>query len=669
MEPKQDSLQSQFQDALWRLDVAERALTDARSQLTGLLPQVRNLPAGRGETPAEAAEAAAANATAAPLEPQPLAQPHQPAQAEQAAEQPAPAKRPAPPQGVPQARPQGQPQRPAQAAPKEHKEKEDSLLIKAVAVGGGLITLAGVAFFVVLAVQIGLLGPTMRVILAYVAAAGFGYAAYRYRTTAPPAGATALLATSSYVALLTTFLTTKYMGWWPVSFGAVLLALFYALYLWAGDKLQKFSFSPTTQLWLGLGAGVAAVNYPLYLNKALTNVLILAVPLIALAGSALLKFAHRDAFRAATGIVVVLSFMQVFRSHTDLLRLSFVALAAVLSILLVAVVLYFPTGEVKAPGHMVAGLAAPALLLAYANYHANTTSGIRGYWDSWYEWLPVLWIPVLALATIVALTWSHPRRDYIFQPALGGLGLALADASFDTRLAFPSLVAAVLLAVFLAVFYLVLPRLHPINGVIWAYATFVLVDKLLQGVLSEPEKLLGLHTFIQAILLGIFVAAVYATRRVPASTSRPFLAGVVVLGLVLSMLTVVGVVAYLVGLIDWKAGHTTAFYGAHALVSFAWMFLGARILLRYREHTGLGVLLTVAAMVKLVFFDMAMIDGFFRAMAFFASGVVLLAIAVKRSRTPELADAALPEPGRADQDHGTGEVIAGPQAGNGVRPE
>ncbi|MCQ9336136.1 DUF2339 domain-containing protein [Corynebacterium phoceense] len=87
--------------------------------------------------------------------------------------------------------------------PRTPRDRE-STLIKAVAIGGGVITLAGVAFLVAVAIQAGVLGPAGRVILAYIVSAALLAAAHRFRAKAPAASVTALLATGLYTALATT---------------------------------------------------------------------------------------------------------------------------------------------------------------------------------------------------------------------------------------------------------------------------------------------------------------------------------------------------------------------------------------------------------------------------------------------------------------------------------
>ena len=75
----------------------------------------------------------------------------------------------------------------------------------------------------------------------------------------------------------------------------------------------------------------------------------------------------------------------------------------------------------------------------------------------------------------------------------------------------------------------------------------------------------------------------------------------------------------------------------HALVSILWMVLAAWILLAApalsdRASLGAGMVLAVAAVVKLVFFDLGTLEGLPRALAFLISGIALLAIAALRTR-------------------------------------
>lgn len=172
MNPNQELLR----DALRRLDIAEQALSDARASLRDFERQTAGVP-----------------------EMQPISTPPQQAPA------PPPVKQPAQPAAQPQphAVPPPYPwQAPRPRAPRDREKT----LISAVAIGGTVITLAGVAFLVGLAIQAGLLGPVGRVVLAYIVAAALLGAGWWFRDKAAPAGVTALVATSLFAALATTFL-------------------------------------------------------------------------------------------------------------------------------------------------------------------------------------------------------------------------------------------------------------------------------------------------------------------------------------------------------------------------------------------------------------------------------------------------------------------------------
>lgn len=137
-------------------------------------------------------------------------------------------------------------------APREPREprepwwRNEKAIIKIIAIFGGLITAAGIAFFVAVAIQSGLIGPAGRVVLAYLLAAVLAVAAVRaHRRQAPPAGVTALIATSLAAAHLTTMSMSYLLDWIPVAATLVIMLPFAAVGLYGA----RWTKSSATAAW------------------------------------------------------------------------------------------------------------------------------------------------------------------------------------------------------------------------------------------------------------------------------------------------------------------------------------------------------------------------------------------------------------------------------------
>lgn len=604
-----------LKDALWRLDVAERALKDARQSLDRL------------------ADAQAGNAVA------PEVVPPRP--------ETAPVSQPIP--AYPQR--QQEPVRQAQPLPyasqvqvKQSSPKDrESMLIRAVAIGGTLITLAGVAFLVAVAIQAGLLGPVGRVVLAYAVAIAAGAAAWRFRSSAPPAAVTALLATSLYTGLATTFLTVTWLGWLPGWLGAVIMTVIYGSLGYYGQRYAVgFGASVSTPAWLAVGAAVAAFFYPMVLHNDLGALLIVLLPLQMTALSVL----HRDvSLRLVTAVAWVSTMLGVSMGDgaARVPDIALMALCLAVAIGLVAITVFAPAKKATVgergvgkpaavdgdPALLVGGIVAPALLIWLAEY--NITDSMER------------WFVVLALGVMTALAWEGPRVmrrvGLAALPVYFGVAFQVIfwDATGDgTELFTDSPLALLLLpVVFFAAFALLLRWLDTDwLAAAWMFGTVLVCYPLFVGTVFEPDVLQMVETAGMAVIVGAFLAVAYVRRaEFTATWSQPMYAVAVVFALVLSMMAVVGVCGYAGSLIAAADGREAAYRAAHALVSIAWMVLAARLLLRRDgQWSTLGGILAVVAVAKLIFFDMAAIAGLFRAVAFLVSGIVLLVIAVKRAQ-------------------------------------
>ena len=593
MNPNQELLR----DALRRLDIAEQALSDARASLRDFERQTAGVP-----------------------EMQPISTPPQQAPA------PPPVKQPAQPAAQPQphAVPPPYPwQAPRPRAPRDREKT----LISAVAIGGTVITLAGVAFLVGLAIQAGLLGPVGRVVLAYIVAAALLGAGWWFRDKAAPAGVTALVATSLFAALATTFLVVTWLGWWPVWLGAVLMALIYGGFVGYAHCFRQGSF---TQEWMAAGAGIAALSYPSAVVPAHVGgaMLVVVLPLVTATYSVLCRSERMaEVLRAIAGIGLAVGMMEVaVRSTPFSLPSLWIAIAcSLLAIAAVALVVYFPTAKAEF-GFAFLGLFAPGFLLFTALFRADT--------------ILAQWMAVAALAVIVGIAWlgNSVIRDY----ALGAIPVVYALVMLNTMAGWtgtaPTGTMAVVLTfvlsgLFFAAFVLLFQAMR--NAFVlaaWFLGSLIVLSPLLGGVLFDPPTLAGMEPLAEGIVLTVALIAGYMLRqRIPHYERREVAAALLLFVLLLSLLAAVGTIASAAAIVAGAEGLKTAYLASHALVSVAWMVLAARLLLAADQRfTAIGVLLAIVAVAKLTFFDLAATSGIFRALAFLLSGIILLTIAVRR---------------------------------------
>lgn len=159
---------------------------------------------------------------------------------------------------------------------------------------------------------------------------------------------------------------------------------------------------------------------------------------------------------------------------------------------------------------------------------------------------------------------------------------------------------------------------------------FVLVDE------DSAVDLLGITTVLSGlVLVGTVVLLVWyahSLRLIRSATAQPVwvLAGLVVLYAVTTVAVSVGTTI---------AGTSVGFIAGHCVATIVWMMAATGALvfgLAHREyaHTalGAGLALTAAALAKLFVFDLAMLDGLFRVLAFLVVGLLLLLVGTRYAR-------------------------------------
>ncbi len=508
----------------------------------------------------------------------------------------------------------------------------ESTLIKAVAIGGGVITLAGVAFLVAVAIQAGVFGPAGRVILAYIVSAALLAAAHRFRAKAPAASVTALLATGLYTALATTWLMALELEWIPAWIAPPIMA---AIYLAVGAYAVRVNQRAVTGMWLAGGTAVAAVTFSAFNINYAGSTLVFLIPLIIVG----MGIAHKNYGISAVGALSsVLIYLSIGLPDVWI-SLDVVTVEALVTAVILAVLgLKFRISS-PYPNFKVHWGVYPAILVVGAVIVADSM------WAVWLAAVVTAGLLVLALrapfgsaATETKVTPAADLCEWMLR-ALPIVLAAMTELS-DMGLA-PSVsrglglvgFAAFCLAAVLVVNYI----RDNLTIALWAFCALWLTWELAERVLGFWSRPISTELFIQAVVLAVtLVGLAVLPQRLPRVEDGGVKVVALLLALYLSMLAVVGIALQLGAV---TGGTEVAFRLGHAGVSIGWMVLAAWFLLsKHLGLTGLGAALAIGSVVKLVFYDMAAINGLIRAIAFLLCGIALLIIAVKRS-SPEEANA------------------------------
>lgn len=176
----------------------------------------------------------------------------------------------------------------------------------------------------------------------------------------------------------------------------------------------------------------------------------------------------------------------------------------------------------------------------------------------------------------------------------------------------------------------------------YPWASLFVVALIISGSLTsavftrKPLWLTDTMALIQVLTIVVFIAAVFVARHALTVLDPTAQVLVGLGGLHLSSLVVVGLFTFVFGLLGESAMRLGYLLG-HAAVSLLWLLLGAYILVVTRklsERTSLlvGLVLTLASLFKLLFFDMSTLDELLRFFTFIFEGVLLLVIASLRAR-------------------------------------
>lgn len=499
-----------------------------------------------------------------------------------------------------------------------------------LAVTGGATTVLGVVLLLVLAAGRGWFGPEARVVggaLLGLALVGVGVRVQRRAASAiVPPGAVALVATGVAALFLADVAAVALFDLLPLAVAAPLALAVTAGGLALADRWRH----------RGLALGVlvaAALAAPLVVGAptpTLVTVLLAAQiaavvvarrrawPAVASAAAvastvaalgAAIRFLAGGTFSDLPTTVAVLAVLAAGAASAVAVGAPGRAVAASLLGLPVLPVLLVAPGLARVPGALVAGGVAVALLLAVVawdrgeNRALALVAGTAGTASLLVATLiavdsgPIS-VPLLAEAAVLAVAAAVARRvgPLVAAAAPGLVGLATAwaaDAPPDLLADFPT-------------------------------SPFVLVAPGGTATSADVAELVGaLATSL--LLSAAAAAAVVALARLDVLRDRTQQA-VAVAGL--GLVGLYGATGTVVTGALLVSPTRTAFLVGHVLVTVSWTAVALVLLVRGLQSSLpriLGGVLVVAAVVKLVLFDLTALDGLARVAAFLGAGLVLLA--------------------------------------------
>lgn len=520
-----------------------------------------------------------------------------------------------------------------------------------LAIAGGAITLAGAGFLIAVAIVAGLLGPMARVVLAYLIAGAFvGVGGWLFQKDRTNPGSQALITTGVLISVGTTISLHALLGWVPAGVAGIGAFLFAAAGLaWARycQAIRPLMTLSVLSLLIVLPVGVTFFSYT---SDFFGSITLLLVGAAALAAS--LGLAKDSPAVVGTGTFVVGAIL----SGIALALTPVTGMPIIAYLVLVPVVI---CGLLAALGRYGLTETAGRDTLAAA---AVALTAIPGAWgvDGRQEFLPwsLLGAAVLILATALWLRRQADRPAVAIHTTVGVCAMLVGVVGsyyFDVEAASHALNSALLaagIAVALLLWSLRDDHLIPRLGLAIFTATAAAYSlSLIAGVWTRDiYAIIGWRQIILALVLTGLVAALWI-REAPRLTLS--VRAMVLLGLATLVLAAVPVVTVLTSLgaqLDDIGSTTQAmllYYVGHAIVSISWIVAAALALqdklpLPTDGARLVGLVLALAGIGKLVFFDLTMLDGLVRVMAFLFSGVILLVIASLRKSSDTSGDDDIP---------------------------
>lgn len=615
--------------ALSRLEKAEKLLAETRKGLESMVERDESaFPAhGTAEATVPTMSPTVTPTLATIAEP--------PAPAQQSPFAPATAPRPVAATSPYAKQPWFDPQRAAQPlkSPRPPKPPKppvplETKVIRIIAVVGSLITVAGVGLAVALAIQNGLLGPLGRVLLSVLLAAillGAGLWLDRRRAVDASVnpGVSALVVTSFITLALVVNSLFSLLGWWPLWLAVAVMLAIWIAYL-ALTRVRKMRM-------VGFAMCIVAVFLVMsfFTSEDTGSWPIVIVPLTLLALTWKTSWNEVRFAAAATAVIVQIGYTMTVWSEATILA---VLVGIVTALAFVCVSLFDPLEDNST--NTVTGIIAPLVLLLVAVELAENT------WTIW------LFLPATAAMAALGYSRSSKLATHMAPIALAATAVAFVmvwdftpPLGTGARLDSTIVVALFFVAAIGTTIWLSLraeSRIWP--WAFWLGAAVIVTWNLSRNVLSKtPLWLTDTSALIQALLIVAFLVVAVRYRKSLAVLPIPAQVIFAVAGLHLSMVALVTVSTWVGTFIGNTTGMWLGYLVGHAGTSILWMVLAAWILLAARglserASLGAGMVLAVAGVVKLVFFDLGNLEGLPRAVAFLVCGVALLAMAALRAR-------------------------------------
>ncbi|OHR27678.1 hypothetical protein HMPREF2985_05365 [Corynebacterium sp. HMSC072B09] len=560
-------------------------------------------------------------------------------------------------------------------APREPREpwwRNEKAIIRIIAIFGGLITAAGIAFFVAVAIQSGLIGPAGRVILAYLLAAVLAVAAVRaHRRQAPPAGVTALIATSLAAAHLTTMSMSYLLDWIPVAATLFIMLPLAAVGLY-GARWTKSSATAAWTITINTGLMLwATIGLNFHARPLSSSLAQITLQLMVIAAIAcLLNVPFRKyvvAFLLGANVLI-----GVITTNNALV----IPAIAALTIALFAFAQFGPLAMARQltpelddePSETstweddlvtITSVVAFSTPVVAAVPTVNATQSTSSLWLLFYGGF------VLFIAIAAVFLWNRAIFRYLAPLALATailpwLALAVAgperSSGADTG---PHTWGLIPISIGAALFVWALAT-APKHGAIGARLQ---APEPTRDAVAPYTKIAALTWLLGATVVHLYIlpAALNAGAADDYSATWAEMLSLLFLlcadvGLAVTAarsqlppaFALIGLAALGMPFIVLLTTIGVSFNAAHMLLSIFWATIAGMLVLSKRFHhipARLAAGLTIAALsiVKLIFYDMATLDGVIRALAFLGCGLILLAMAVSGAKQKSAEEPAAPD--------------------------
>ncbi|MDO4761273.1 MAG: hypothetical protein Q4A31_05090 [Corynebacterium sp.] len=614
-------------DVMRRLEIAERNITEARGALNSLMAHSGSQQPLHTPTYQPAPHQGAS--VTPTITPTPTAVGHS---AGIPANQPGHSPRPQPPVGTlphPGAQqptapthvgygPYGPPQNPQGFAKPSGMSKtsvkptpwwsNDKIVTRLLGIFGSVVTFVGVAFLVTLGIEYGIIGPPAQVGLAVTLGVALLAAAVKLRGgKVQEAVITALLTTSLLVLGATTMAVGFVLEWIPemgitIIFGLLGIGFLAIAYLWN----NKYALISVTGAWYFLALWHAAeMLHNMYWTYSFIGILLCALGVI-----------KKWNVNAIVGTVTALGAALTFDFYADFaIRLHYIFLACAVAYMVVNYLVPHLWAKIGTVGFFVLACSVAV------NHYGYPTSMVI-------DERVVLWTTFA-----LACAWIYLKGDFFAWTFIPVHLCAIVIWGSDFAIAgIPGTTVIAILYILMLVF--TVSQLKTTAKTTWVWFVWLVFliphvySPIVHTMLREPQSIIRYRESLIGIALGLLVAfCIYARRRLPQPT---ILFGIV--ALVMSMVSTVTITTTIGHSLGAYKGMWLGYLTGHSVVSIAWIFIAAWLILGRYTSLGVGVCLAIAGTVKLVFLDMANLNGLPRVLAFIVSGVVLIVVATKQGK-------------------------------------